>query len=68
MVYPAAMKAPSRHNPGRSDPDRDQRLADALRENLRRRKAQARAKQGPVQDATRTPDQTANPPERSPSE
>ena len=58
------MKAPSRHNNGRSDPERDQRLADALRENLRRRKAQARAKQG----AAKTSENTENPPERSPSE
>jgi len=58
------MKAPSRQNNGRSDPERDQRLADALRENLRRRKAQARAKQAPA----KTAEDTVNPPERSPSE
>jgi hypothetical protein len=38
-MYPAAMTAPSKNE------DRAQRLAAALRENLRRRKAQARAKQ-----------------------
>ena len=58
------MKAPSTQNPGQTGPDRDQRLADALRENLRRRKAQARAKQG----AAKTSENTENPPERSPSE
>ncbi len=62
------MKAPSRPNPGDSVPsgvpDRDRRLADALRENLRRRKAQARAKQG----AAKTTENTENQPDRSPSE
>ena len=62
------MKDPSRPNPGDSAPsgvpDRDRRLADALRENLRRRKAQARAKQAPA----KTAEDTVNPPERSPSE
>ena len=66
------MTPPSRQNNGRSGAERDQRLADALRENLRRRKAQARAKLEPAQDATKTPvptdRQPANPPERSPSE
>ena len=38
-MYPAAMSAPSK------DDDRAERLAAALRENLKRRKAQARAKQ-----------------------
>lgn len=62
------MKAPTRQNSGASAPDRDQRLADALRENLRRRKAQARAKQGSAQNADKTPATPANPSERSPSE
>ena len=39
-MYPAAMTAPSAKND-----DRAERLAAALRENLKRRKAQARAKQ-----------------------
>ena len=62
------MKAPSTQNPGQTGPDRDdnrdKRLADALRENLRRRKAQARAKQGTAKTAA----DTENQPERSPSE
>ena len=62
------MKASSRPNPGDSVPsgvpDRDRRLADALRENLRRRKAQARAKQG----AAKTTENTEKQPDRSPSE
>ena len=66
------MKAPSRPNPGESGPagasDRDQRLADALRENLRRRKAQARAKQGSAKTIETGDDRPANQPERSPSE
>jgi hypothetical protein len=40
IVYPPAMTAPSK-----PVPQKDDRLAAALRENLRRRKAQARAKQ-----------------------
>ena len=43
MVYPPAMTAPSKPVPQKDD--RAERLAAALRENLRRRKAQARAKQ-----------------------
>jgi hypothetical protein len=43
MVYPPAMTAPSKPVPQKDD--RNDRLAAALRENLRRRKAQARAKQ-----------------------
>ena len=42
-MYPAAMTAPSK-NDAKND-DRAERLAAALRENLKRRKAQARAKQ-----------------------
>ena len=34
------------------EPSRDQRLAAALRENLKRRKAQARAKEGPAKAET----------------
>lgn len=41
MVYPSIMNAPSKPVPDKDD--RDKRLAAALRENLRRRKAQARA-------------------------
>jgi hypothetical protein len=43
MVYPPVMTAPSKPVPQKDD--RAERLAVALRENLRRRKAQARAKQ-----------------------
>jgi hypothetical protein len=43
IVYPAAMNVPSKSVPQKDG--RDERLAAALRENLRRRKAQARAKQ-----------------------
>jgi hypothetical protein len=43
MVYPSLMTAPSKTTPEKND--RTKRLAAALRENLRRRKAQARAKQ-----------------------
>jgi hypothetical protein len=48
MVYPPAMTAPSKPAPQKDAPHdsgRNDRLAAALRENLRRRKAQARAKQ-----------------------
>ena len=48
MVYPPAMNAPSKAVPQKDAPQdggRAERLAAALRENLRRRKAQARAKQ-----------------------
>jgi hypothetical protein len=48
MVYPPAMNAPSKPVPQKDAPHdngRADRLAAALRENLRRRKAQARAKQ-----------------------
>jgi hypothetical protein len=44
------------------DPERDQRLAAALRENLRRRKAQARAEPGQSHDdlaEARAPDKDA---------
>ena len=66
------MTASSRPKPGESAPaevpDRDRRLADALRENLRRRKAQARAKQGSAKTTETGDDRPANQPERSPSE
>jgi hypothetical protein len=42
MVYPSAMTAPSKSVPQKDE--RTERLAAALRENLKRRKAQARAK------------------------
>lgn len=42
MVYPAGMTAPSKQVPEKDE--RAERLAAALRENLKRRKAQARAK------------------------
>jgi hypothetical protein len=47
MVYPPAMTAPSKPVPQKDAPQDDkraERLAAALRENLKRRKAQARAK------------------------
>jgi hypothetical protein len=46
MVYPPVMTAPSKPVPQKDAPqdDRAERLAAALRENLKRRKAQARAK------------------------
>jgi hypothetical protein len=42
MVYPSDMTAPPKH--AESKDARAERLAAALRENLKRRKAQARAK------------------------
>jgi hypothetical protein len=46
MVYPPVMTAPSKPVPQKDVPQdvRAERLAAALRENLKRRKAQARAK------------------------
>jgi hypothetical protein len=47
MVYPPVMTAPSKPVPQKDAPQDDkraERLAAALRENLKRRKAQARAK------------------------
>ena len=48
-VNPLASGESERHLPGMADNDKDreERLAAALRENLRRRKAQARALAGP---------------------
>jgi hypothetical protein len=45
MVYPPAMTAPSKPVPQKDAPQdaRAERLAAALRENLKRRKAQARS-------------------------
>lgn len=56
-MYPAAMTAPSKND------DRAERLAAALRENLKRRKAQARAQNRVRQDGAKT---NAQPP-KSPS-
>jgi hypothetical protein len=56
-MYPAAMTAPSKND------DRAERLAAALRENLKRRKAQARAQNRVRQDGAKT---EAQPP-KSPS-
>jgi len=42
--------------PGADKPDKDQRLAEALRENLRKRKAQSRARSGGVGIAGEGPD------------
>lgn len=68
MVYPATMSAPSRTVPQKDAPPPDaapadsraERLAAALRENLRRRKAQARARREsdpvPVADRPIRPD------------
>jgi hypothetical protein len=44
IVYRRAMNSPTKSVPQKDE--RDERLAAALRENLRRRKAQARAKEG----------------------
>lgn len=49
MVYPPVMTASSKSVPQKDD--RAERLAAALRENLRRRKAQARAKQDAAKPA-----------------
>jgi hypothetical protein len=56
-MYPAAMADPSKND------DRAERLAAALRENLKRRKAQARAQDRIRQDGAKT---DAQPP-KSPS-
>ena len=56
-MYPAGMTAPSKND------DRAERLAAALRENLKRRKAQARAQNRVRQDGAKT---NAQPP-KSPS-
>jgi hypothetical protein len=56
-MYPAAMTAPSKND------DRAERLAAALRENLKRRKAQARAQNRVRQDGAKI---EAQPP-KSPS-
>ena len=45
MVYPSGMTAPSKPVPQKDD-DRAERLAAALRENLKRRKAQATLAKG----------------------
>ena len=60
LVYPAAMDRPSKSRENAEDLKgaRDERLAAALRENLKRRKAQARAKEGPAKEAA---------PEKAPS-
>jgi len=47
MVYPPGMAGPSKPLP---DKDRDERLAAALRENLKRRKAQARSQASSQQE------------------
>jgi len=55
MVYPPVMTAPSKPVPQKDAPQDDkraERLAAALRENLKRRKAQARAKR----DGRKPPD------------
>ena len=46
MVYPLAMDAPAKSpKPAPAGDSRAERLAAALRENLKRRKAQSRAKE-----------------------
>ena len=58
MVYPPVMTAPSKPVPQKDAPrgdDRAERLAAALRENLKRRKAQERAKERAKKEPT-TPD------------
>ena len=57
-MYPAAMANPSK------DDDRDERLAAALRENLKRRKAQARAQDRIRQDGAKTETQPAKSPSK----
>jgi hypothetical protein len=55
MVYPSGMTSPNR--PADSKDARDERLAAALRENLRRRKAQARS-QASVKEQTGDKDES----------
>ena len=46
MVYPSSMDAPTKPpKPAAAEDPRADRLAAALRENLKRRKAQSRAKE-----------------------
>ena len=56
-VNPLASRRPGRHSLGMADKDkqRDERLAAALRENLRRRKAQARELTDVARDAEDQP-------------
>ena len=57
-MYPAAMTASSKND------DRAERLAAALRENLKRRKAQARAQNRVRQDGAKTEAQPAKSPSK----
>ena len=57
-MYPAAMTGPSKTIPQKDE--RSERLAAALRENLKRRKAQARAKR----DGAKTEAQPAKSPSK----
>ncbi|WCT73805.1 hypothetical protein PQ455_00810 [Sphingomonas naphthae] len=45
---------------GKQDEERDRRLAEALRQNLRRRKAQARERDVPAAAATKSDDEAGN--------
>jgi len=55
MVYPSSMTAPARSTkPNPSQAARAERLAAALRENLKRRKAQERIQQQ-VQERSKKP-------------
>jgi hypothetical protein len=56
MVYPAAMNSPSKPVPQKDE--RNERLAAALRENLKRRKAQIRSKGARAKGEGRKPDQS----------
>jgi hypothetical protein len=53
LEYPAGMTAPSKPVPQKDE--RSERLAAALRENLKRRKAQIRSKGARAQGEGRTP-------------
>jgi hypothetical protein len=53
MVYPSTMTAPSKPVPQKDE--RSERLAAALRENLKRRKAQAHSKGTRAKGEGRTP-------------
>lgn len=64
MVYPLSMTTPSKPVPQKDDHGRDERLAAALRENLRRRKAQARAQDRIKHDGAKPEVQPAQSPRK----
>jgi hypothetical protein len=59
LTFPPAMSSTPRRTPAKAAEHgaREQRLAEALRENLRRRKEQARGKPAPAQSARKTGDE-----------